>query len=1004
MLRRAIDLSWPLIFILTGLFLVSLRLPREWEQIARPSRLVLQSSKPLEQSLPDVSAAQREELPMEVFRAIQPAARIADNAGSSVPNAAANVEIRPATAAPAAVPNMPGSQVNAVTAPVDESPRTAGMEAGPKLPSAEPDLPRPTTSVFVEQHPAPVESKGLAATVPEPATEVRVLRDVPSAGRARSLPSAESVSSDSPLKDPANAADPEVHRLPPPSSQLASNQKANSQPAVAGQAGPTASHREVGAMVVPEPNGSVVDAVANPLRAVVPEPELRADQPATPKPRGLAPDVAADNKSNDAATTSQPNENPEVPGTTISQPIAEAPMKAIGREWVEPKHLLLQLEDLAKNEATRRWASAALAEVRKLGPAISSGAPETTDILQRLDLLTRETPTLLLKINNEPLAQQLSRASHAMERHVTVWNQIGKMGGLAAADVPAPAVDHASFNKCLSEIDRMTNASPEGRAWRSYLMFESLRDWAARRRNNDERLPRELALQVLKRLNPMSVSSHQRQFLTTGPLGELQREMVRHTAEPVQSSGLLRHMENYETSGLPSDARLLARDCEYLAVGSAAARELGERFDMHYRNANIRIAVSAELMNRMIPKREPEYAAVQDTIQNVPVRGQSLMANDIAVRLIPDPHRALLALEVNGEVASVTTADAGQAVFYSDSESSYVARKRLELTLRGIQPGETEVAVNNRSTLRGVSTKFENVPLLGRIAKDVAISEHDQGMPAAEAEVREKIAARAKERVDRETNEQIATAAKRLQDELLGPMDSMMLDPTMISAETTDKRFNMRIRLAGADQLGGHTPRPQAPSDSLASVQIHESMLNNMLERLELDGETFDLAGLGQRLHDRLHRFHPRPVDPDQEDVKITFAAKDALRVRCNDGRLEITLSIARLSKGTDKWKDIQVTASYRPVVQGRSVDLVRDGIVQLSGPRIRLASQIALRGVFSKVFSQKEPIHVTPETFVKNPKLDGIVVTQFVIDDGWIGAAIGPQRAVAQRTTRMIR
>src|SRR5208282_6098981 len=180
-------------------------------------------------------------------------------------------------------------------------------------------------------------------------------------------------------------------------------------------------------------------------------------------------------------------------------------------------------------------------------------------------------------------------------------------------------------------------------------------------------------------------------------------------------------------------------------------------------------------------------------------------------------------------------------------------------------------------------------------------------------EVRGKIAGKAKERVDREATEQVSAAATRLHDDLLGPMDSLLLDPTMISAKTTDKRFEMRIRLAGPDQLGGHTPRPQAPADSLASVQIHESLLNNVLERLELDGQTFDLAGLGKRLAERLHRFQPKPVDADQEDVKITFAAKDALRVRCNDGRLEITLAIARLSKGKTKWKDFQVRAFYRP-------------------------------------------------------------------------------------------
>ena len=433
----------------------------------------------------------------------------------------------------------------------------------------------------------------------------------------------------------------------------------------------------------------------------------------------------------------------------------------------------------------------------------------------------------------------------------------------------------------------------------------------------------------------MSLTSHQRQFLTSDPIAALQREMLRHTAEAVESTRLLQHLENYETGGLPSDAQLLARDCQYLAVGSRRPCELGVQIELHYRNANIRIAVSEALLNRLMPKREPEFAPVKDTIQGAAVRGQSLMASDITVRMIPDPGRIRLALEVNGEVASLTHSTAGPATFYSDNEASYVARKPLEISLRGIEMGRTEVAVDNNSKLRGVETDFDHAPILGQFARNMAVSQYGQKAPAADAEVREKIAAKAKERVDRETHDQISAASKRLNDELLGPMDSLLLDPVMISAETTETRLNTRIRLAGPDQLGGHTPRPQAPADSLASVQIHESLMNNVLARLELDGETFDLAGLGQRVAERFHRFQPKPVDPDQEDVKITFAAKDAVHVRCHDGRLEITLAIARLSKGTRKWNNFQVRAFYRPVVQGRNVDLAREGVVQLIAPRI---------------------------------------------------------------------
>ena len=677
-------------------------------------------------------------------------------------------------------------------------------------------------------------------------------------------------------------------------------------------------------------------------------------------------------------------------------------MKAIGRAWAEPACLLTRLEQLKKNESANAWAVETISEIRKLGPAIAVGAPQTTEILSRLDELVHQAANVASTIDDDGVAKEIGSTSFALARRIVIWKQIGQMGGMVLADAPAPTADPRSFNKALSDVEKLTADSAEGHAWRKYLLIDSLRDWAARRRNKDERMPRELAQQWSARFDRMLMTSNQRQFLTSGPAAALNREMLRNTAEPVESSRLLEHLENYEKSGLPSDAHLLARDCRFLSVSNGQAQhEMGDRVEMYFRNANLRVAVTAELLNRMMPKRDPEYAPVQDTIQGATVRGQSATANEISVRMVPDAEHVRMALVVNGEVAAITRSTSGPATFYTDSESSYIARKPLEVTLRGIRMWPTEVSVdNNNSTVRGVHTDFDTMPLFNRIARNVAISQYDERRPAADAEVREKIAAKAKQRVDREATEQVTAAAKRLHDELLGPMDSLLLDPTMISAETTEKRFSMRIRLAGPDQLGGHTPRPQAPADSLASVQIHESLLNNMLERLELDGETFDLAGLNRRLAERMHRFTPTPVDPDQEDVKITFAAKDAVRVRCNDGRLEISLAIARLSKGNNrKFKDFQVRAAFKPVVEGRSIDLTRDGAVQLYGGRMNVAAQVVLRSIFLKIFSDKHPIHMTPDAFVKNEKLKGVVVTQFVIDDGWIKASAWAEPHVVAET-----
>ena len=111
-----------------------------------------------------------------------------------------------------------------------------------------------------------------------------------------------------------------------------------------------------------------------------------------------------------------------------------------------------------------------------------------------------------------------------------------------------------------------------------------------------------------------------------------------------------------------------------------------------------------------------------------------------------------------------------------------------------------------------------------------------------------------------------------------------------------------------------------------------------------------------------------------------------------------LTLSIHRLSKSPRSWKDFQIRAFYRPQVKGRSAQLVRDGVVRLIGQRLSLGSQIALRGIFSHVLSNDAPLTLVNNPAINGKKLDDAEITQFVIDDGWIGIALGPKSSLARR------
>jgi len=691
-----------------------------------------------------------------------------------------------------------------------------------------------------------------------------------------------------------------------------------------------------------------------------------------------------------------------LPKTKAAAPQREETEQFVADVWREPDALLQGLKELAAAGPTSKWATEVSRRLHALGPAVSGGSDEAVAIVGELADLNGQVPQLAATLQDRALLRKLCRTSFALGRRLDVWQEVVRLGVPRSANTDLPELDPQKLSTCLAEIDALTGDSTEGRQWRKYLLIDALKQRAQKQPAPEDRLARQLAQRALARMTQIPLTPRQRQFVTSGPMAALRAELRQWAAEPVGVAVLLRDMERYERTGLPSDARRLAFDCQHLGVSPTEARRLlAQRIDTHYRNANVRVAISEELLNRLIPERNWEYAPVNDRVLGRPVRGTSLMASEVAVRMLPDPHRVRMALEVTGEIAAQTTADAGPATFVNDSQSYYVARKPLEIDMKGIALWPAEVDVRNETRLRDVETGFDGIPLIGPLVKGMARSQLEQNTPAATREVKQKVAVQARERIDTEARQRLNEVVVRLNREVFDPLHALALDPQMIDGETTEKRFTMRLRLAGEDQLGSHTPRPQAPSDSLASVQVHESAINNAVQRLELDGRTFTLPELSKRLAARLNRTKMWDISPEHEDVIITFADKDAVLVRCVDGQVALTVSIAQLSKSPRKWKDFQVRAFYRPQIDGRSAQLVRDGVIHLIGQRLNTGGQIALRGIFSKAFAKDVPWQLMPERLVKEPKLRNTSITQFVIDDGWVGVSLGPKREASRTAAR---
>ncbi len=466
------------------------------------------------------------------------------------------------------------------------------------------------------------------------------------------------------------------------------------------------------------------------------------------------------------------------------------------------------------------------------------------------------------------------------------------------------------------------------------------------------------------------------------------------------TDGLLAAIESYELNGLPSDGRRLAEiRHELVASPEPDEQELARRLNIHYRNANLRVAISAALVNRLMPEQQPTNDDVNEMILGSPVYGRSTSTAKLSVRLVPDPRRWQFDLVAAGNVDSQTRTTHGPVTFINSGAATFQVRKHISIDAVGMKIDGARAEVANSSELAGLYTSFDSMPIVRSLVRSYAISQEQQKQGQAEAEAKTKIAAKAMRQVDTQAGPKLTEAQDKVARDFIDPLRKLALDPTALAMETTDSRLVMRSRLAGCDQLGANTGRPEAPSDSFASAQIHESTLNNVLEHLDLAGRTFTLPELHAWLAEKLNRAGAKPPDDLPAGVHVTFAKKDPVHVRCESGRMELILNIAEIRDVRRRWHDFEVRAAYRPAATGLAAQFERDGTIELGGA-YKGKPEVALRGIFSKVLSRQRPLNLFSDKLAGDQRLAGLEVTQLVVEDGWIATAIGPVRTASRHET----
>ena len=394
------------------------------------------------------------------------------------------------------------------------------------------------------------------------------------------------------------------------------------------------------------------------------------------------------------------------------------------------------------------------------------------------------------------------------------------------------------------------------------------------------------------------------------------------------------------------------------------------------------------MLNRLIPDSPAVNEPVREQVLGADVRGFSQIRNRLSVKLVDDPSRIALKLQTLGEVDSDTVAKRSGFEIRNEGMAKFQAFKKLTLDRMGRFSSDKPVAsAQAKQRLIGMRSKLDPFPVVNWVARRVAEKKLAQQTPEATHLLEQKIRQSASHQLQQGVESQVAQMQAYLKVNLLEPLISMDLNPEALQLATTKQRIVMRYRLAGIDQMASDSPRPADSDYDYLSLQLHQSLLNNAIERIEIESETFTPESLLQHLSEVIGFNSQNTQSDTKHEAKFVFANYDAIRVDFVDGKIRIELNLKSLRVGKGKtWRNITISSTYVPSVFGSQIQLTQEGMIGVKGKKFRIGDQIAVRAIFNVVLPDSYQFETIPQQLTSRLNGYALSISNLNIADGWVG------------------
>lgn len=669
-------------------------------------------------------------------------------------------------------------------------------------------------------------------------------------------------------------------------------------------------------------------------------------------------------------------------------------------------------------DSWQEWGSGVLADLNQF---YADTAPDVAGQRAALEALKDKVATIDAAITDPKYAsveRQLVGLRNGLSRRIDVIEAV--LDTLTApAEGSFSTFDNAksSLGDALDTAENYLNRLKGGASWKTYLQTSVIRSALAE--NTD---PASL-LEVLSPLNDKAQAATNsdnaaiKDFLAhpdlrvfVSKLGSTVATLKRATTgvnmEEVraQLKALVEGLENYENTGTTASAKQVRAAFSLLRQQAADGGErLSTVLRQHYFNYNMQVSISEGFFNRVLAKTHIEEGGVNDFILGANVYGCQITSSVARFDLLPSVNGAMFNVHLTGTVTTNTDSHKGRVTIFSNGNHSFVAQKQVifDGELFSTTPANMHVSASNEPF--DASTPADRLPIVGGLFKSVAMNEAIRKRPEAEAVAAQRVTSRVGPEFDDEVDNKFGEINQKLQTKVKGPLKAEGLYPDAKHFQSSDTQFDYHSRLMGQGELGGGKANIRLAGDGELVFQMHESLINNFMDRLEVHGKTMTEEELRNLLEAKLSKLLSKEVtlkkkekqaedeDPKQPKAFI-FTQVDPLRVKVADGQVFLLLRTGferDEAQGGNIPSQI-VTIPLRFELEGDNVLITRGSVVVDSLEKVEnVGEQVARAGVIKKKLESSIPETKRDTRTMKVDKVEGdpidVSITGIEASDGWV-------------------